>query len=759
MSQATGTQFGKYELLDRIAAGGMAEIFKARYAPAPGVVKPVVIKKILPHYAENKSFIGMFTNEARIAMGLSHGNIAQVFDFGAIDGEYFLAMEFVDGLPLSKLVKRCRALGIPRLPTEFAVYVTSELLKGLHYAHAHLDEQGRPMHIVHRDVSPQNVLVSYGGQVKLVDFGIAKARTAGVKDSTQTATVKGKYAYFAPEQARAKELDARTDIFAAGTVLYELLTGTLPFQGKMMDALSRIVRGQFPRPRELTPSIPPELEAIVLKAMAQEKADRYQTAEAYAQALSSWLSREAPDFSPGQLGLLLQLCFEEELVREGRPVQLPREFVERAHRWKAGPPISEELQDAEAVPAESQDVVAADHPDEATEAVEVPSSESRALEGREDPTRPLPVPAGVAPLPPVRVAPYVESSATRARRAFPWVKAVVLVLAAVGVGFAAVFVAARMSRATLEIVSTPAGALVHVGGVAVSGAAPLTLKDLEGGRSWDVVVTAPGYLPWKNQVPLRRGQHLVVQAELQLEPAPPPPARLPEPPPPPPPSLPSAPPPVPDAVAWPVARFDLDAARHHVDLSRAGAKRLELDPAETYRVSLSKGAATGWGYYAVNPAGAQVGALSQRPLEMKGVTRLFAFRLGAASLGASRDDRKSRTVSVVGLKRHRARIDVAPTALELTPTDRVTLTGLDETKVYELRVSAGTPPARLRVTGAPLATVVVGHPVEGVLAAQVGTPLRFKGARQLWFALLDDQPDVYEGRLALSLVEVPAKRR
>jgi serine/threonine protein kinase len=161
VSSEETTRFGKYELLDRIAAGGMAEIFRARYEPAKGVSKQVVIKRILPAYAENKGFIGMFTNEAKIAMGLSHGNIAQVFDFGAIDGDYFLAMELVDGQPLSKVAKRAKELGLPVLPSDIAAFIVAELLKGLHYAHTRLDEDGRPLRIVHRDVSPQNVLLGF----------------------------------------------------------------------------------------------------------------------------------------------------------------------------------------------------------------------------------------------------------------------------------------------------------------------------------------------------------------------------------------------------------------------------------------------------------------------------------------------------------------------------------------------------------------------------------------------------------------------
>src|SRR5262245_10819107 len=182
-------QFGKYELLARLAAGGMAEIFKARYPVAGGLSKQVVIKRILPHHAENPRFIRMLTNEARIAMGLSHGNIAQVFDFGEIDDDWFIAMEYVDGQSLSGVIKRAREEGIPTIPTSLAVLIAVEMLKGLHYAHTRLDEGGSPLELVHRDVSPQNVLLSYEGQVKLVDFGIAKAMAAG-RGETEPGIVK-----------------------------------------------------------------------------------------------------------------------------------------------------------------------------------------------------------------------------------------------------------------------------------------------------------------------------------------------------------------------------------------------------------------------------------------------------------------------------------------------------------------------------------------------------------------------------------------
>ncbi|MFY2560845.1 serine/threonine-protein kinase, partial [Corallococcus terminator] len=217
-----GLDFGRYTLLERIATGGMAEIYRARMTAVAGVTKPVVIKKILPGYADKSAFVSMFVNEARIAAGLSHGNIAQVFDFGEVGGQYFIAMEWVDGHPLSRVLRRAREKGLYTLPQPLALLVTVEVLEGLAYAHTRLDDRGRPLHIIHRDVSPQNVLLSFEGQVKLVDFGIARARLAGHGESDE-AEAKGKYAYFAPEQARGRELDARADIFAAGTLLYETL--------------------------------------------------------------------------------------------------------------------------------------------------------------------------------------------------------------------------------------------------------------------------------------------------------------------------------------------------------------------------------------------------------------------------------------------------------------------------------------------------------------------------------------------------------
>ncbi len=720
LSSTPSTRFGKYELLDRIAAGGMAEIFRARYEPAPGVTKSVVIKKILPHYAENKGFISMFTNEARIVMGLSHGNIAQVFDFGAIDGDYFLAMEFVDGHPLSKVVKRARTLGMPVLPPEYSAFIVAEVLKGLHYAHARLDDEGRPLRIVHRDVSPQNVLLSYEGQVKLVDFGIAKARNASAEETAANA-VKGKYAYFAPEQAKAKELDARTDVFATGIVLYELLTGQLPFQGRLMDVLARIVRGQFQKPRELNPRIPPELERIVLKAMALEKADRYQTAEAFQQDLARFLGNNHPEFTSGMVTQLLQLLFEEDLVGEGRPVQLPREFVERAQKWKEPLPLP---------PGPGR----ADEAEVPTEMVAF--AEARPLFPRLG-EAPAPKPAG-----------------------FPWGRTLGLLAAATAAGFAAVSVWQTLQQATLEVVSDPPGAEVVVDGKAVPGRAPVKLSGLPGDRTMRVEVLAPGHAPWKNEVPIKVGQHLVVEARLVLLPPPEPPPKPKPVEPPPPPPRPVEPPPAPDLVTWPVSRFELDARRHRLELATAGAAVVSLEPSKTYRVSLpGKMLTPGWGFYVVSEGGAQPGSFGVEALQIKSASKLYAFHVPASVLGAGgKDETKARTLQVQADGQRKVLSKSVPARLAFSSAQRVTVTGLSATAVYELTPRQGTPPAVLRERGAPVSRVVVGTP-EGLVIAPVDQATRIEGASQLWVTLLDDVPDAQDGRLTIELREAPKKKR
>ncbi|KFA94873.1 protein kinase domain-containing protein [Archangium violaceum] len=342
MAANEAREFGKYELVSKLAAGGMAITYRARMKGAAGVTKPVVIKQILPHFADEPDFVEMFVSEARVAAGLTHGNIAQVFDFGEIDGQYFLAMEFVHGQTLSKLLRRAQKAGLPGLPMPLALFVATQICDGLDYAHRHIGEDGRPMGLVHRDVSPDNVLISYEGQVKVIDFGIAKA-TSVVESRTSPGTLKGKYPYFSTEQARAEQdLDARSDIFAVGVVLYEMLCGRRPYEGELAAVLPRILDGDYPPPSSHNPAIGPELESVMGTAMALDREQRYPTAQAFSEALREQLYSGWPRFSPAMLSQLLGHLFAEELAAEGRKVEVTPAFLEQLAAWQAQP-ISEPM--------------------------------------------------------------------------------------------------------------------------------------------------------------------------------------------------------------------------------------------------------------------------------------------------------------------------------------------------------------------------------------------------------------------------------
>jgi serine/threonine protein kinase/tetratricopeptide (TPR) repeat protein len=263
-------QFGRYSLIRRIGTGGMAEVFLARTAVAQGLAKTLVIKKIHPAFARSRQFVSMFVDEAKIALGLNHPNIVQVFDFGAVGDTYFLAMEHVDGLDLLRLLQELIAQR-QRLPYGVAAYIVQQAARGLDYAHRKTDDHGDPLSIVHRDISPQNLLLSWDGAVKIVDFGIARARDVHEEEGV----IKGKFAYMSPEQARGEPVDCRSDVFSAGIVLYELTTARPLFPGRSKDALELVRAGAVQPPRDYAPDLPPTLERIILKALAFHPADRY----------------------------------------------------------------------------------------------------------------------------------------------------------------------------------------------------------------------------------------------------------------------------------------------------------------------------------------------------------------------------------------------------------------------------------------------------------------------------------------------------
>ncbi len=265
----------RYEIIRRIAEGGMAEIFLARTTGIEGFEKVVVLKRILRKLALDRQCVRMFLQEAKLAAGLHHANIVQVYDVGQADGSYFFTMEYVHGVDVHALLPK-PSLAIGRMPLEHAIWIVRESLAGLHHAHELRGASGEPLGLVHRDVSPSNVLVGFDGSVKLTDFGIAKATQ---RSDTRSGTLRGKLAYMSPEQCASELLDRRSDLFSFGAMLYQLTTGVLPFQAPGDYLLLRqIVEESPPSPREIMADYPVALERIVMRALAKSRSDRYQTA-------------------------------------------------------------------------------------------------------------------------------------------------------------------------------------------------------------------------------------------------------------------------------------------------------------------------------------------------------------------------------------------------------------------------------------------------------------------------------------------------
>ena len=271
------SRLGSYEIVRRLARGGMAELFLARTIGPEGFEKLVVLKKILPALAKSPKFTRLFVDEAKLAAALDHPYIAHVYELAKSDGSYFFTMEYVHGQDLRQVAKRAARQG-RRIAIDQAVQIAHAVASALHYAHERRSSDGELLEVVHRDVSPSNILIAYDGAIKLVDFGVAKAATSTVK--TRTGTLKGKVSYMSPEQARGGPIDRRSDVFSLGIVLWELVAGQRLFKGDNdLATIQMIINSPAPRPSAVRPECPPELERIVVKALAIDPGERYQTAE------------------------------------------------------------------------------------------------------------------------------------------------------------------------------------------------------------------------------------------------------------------------------------------------------------------------------------------------------------------------------------------------------------------------------------------------------------------------------------------------
>ena len=303
-------QFGSFVLLRRLAVGGMAEVYVAKAKGIGGFEKLVAIKVIHPRYSEDQHFVQMLVEEAKISVLLTHVNVAQIFDLGCIEDTYFIVMEYIEGADAYRMLRKANDREL-EMPIDVCAFVAAEVCQGLDYAHRKRDAEGRSLGIVHRDVSPQNVLISHAGEVKLVDFGIAKAALRS--GQTEAGVIKGKYYYMSPEQAWADPVDHRSDIFSAGIVLYELLTGGMLYEGENIpELLDRVRKADIEPPHARRHSIPVALSDIVMRACAREPQDRFQSAHDMGQALTQFLYDTSPSFTAKRLGDLMQAVFGED---------------------------------------------------------------------------------------------------------------------------------------------------------------------------------------------------------------------------------------------------------------------------------------------------------------------------------------------------------------------------------------------------------------------------------------------------------------
>ena len=523
--------FGDYQLIKRLATGGMAQIYLARKQGLEGFSKFNVVKRILPHLSENDEFVKMFLDEARIAARLDHSNIVQIFDFGAADDTYFIAMEYIHGEDVRRVWKAAEGAG-RSIPLPLVCRIICDASAGLDYAHGYTDPSGLALNIVHRDVSPQNILVTFEGGVKVVDFGIAKA--ADQATVTRSGVLKGKYSYMSPEQAAGQRVDRRTDIFALGVVMYELLTGDRLFKrSNDILTLNAVSECDVAPPSTVVPGIPPDLDAIVLKALAKNPADRYQEAGQLRLALEDWLTEHRQPGSNAHLSAFMKELFADRLAeeRESGPAMM-EELRSSADDFP--PPARARSNTGSPRTRTGVEPTASARPERAS-----PSQPSFRLRPRSrvsseaveplEPLEPLPPPVsdtgpsrsltGRTPLAPPRLGLEPSLSVTqsgasatardpdrRPRATVAWAVTAAVLVGAAGVGWmlwggqeAAPPQDSASGPVSVRVETEPARARVWVDNVAVEGETPLELPPLAAGPH-AVSIKREGFQPWSGTV-------------------------------------------------------------------------------------------------------------------------------------------------------------------------------------------------------------------------------------------------------------------
>ena len=338
-----GKRLDKYEVLALLAIGGTAEIYLARIGGEAGFEKYIVIKCLLDHLADEQDYVKMFLDEARLCAQLEHSNIVQTLELGEHLNRYYMVMEYLAGMSLAQLARKTsdRIRG-GLIPTDVVLALAAQAASGLHYAHEKRDTSGKPLKVVHRDVSPQNLVITFDGILKIVDFGIAKAEAR--ETHTRTGTIKGKFAYMSPEQCQAQDVDRTTDIFALGVIVHELLTGRRLFKRPTSyETYTAITSGKYPSPSQINHRLDPALDEVVMRAVAFDRQQRYQTAEAFGEALLSLLHRRGKSIGAADISRFYDQHFTRELEEHGnRMRQLIEGRTDTSDEVQWNPPEDEE---------------------------------------------------------------------------------------------------------------------------------------------------------------------------------------------------------------------------------------------------------------------------------------------------------------------------------------------------------------------------------------------------------------------------------
>ncbi len=546
-------KLGQYELLGRIAVGGMAEIYRGRAVGEEGFEKLVAIKRILPHFARDTRFVTMLVTEARIHASLSHRNIVQIHDLGiSEDGEYFIVLEYVDGRDLGALLAVLHKTASPggrtlRPSDAVGLYIAAELAEGVHFAHELCGADGQPLGLIHRDISPTNVLVSYAAEVKLSDFGLAKRRA----DQSVVGSIKGKLAYMAPEQARRSTLDRRSDIFSMGAVLFELLTGRrLREITDEIKGWEYVASGAMPSPRSVRPDLPPVLEQLLARALAVDPQDRFADALSFGQAARAALDQvpRAPTSEAAELQGLMRALLPpgspRQQVEPSKVIRLVSEFIHvdglpgvrsTPRPRNVPPPLPPGLpvpQKPLNVPPSAPSWFSGPSrtPTRAPsgDKLIVPPRPTGQQMGAQTGPTPLPTPlmalgSDPTPAPPhVHLAPGIEQTPPPKKRGTALLIGLLLVLSGAAAVVHLVYVPLPMLRkwplpARLEVTSRPIGAQAYVDGQPVTGVTPSQIYVRRDRREHAVEFRKEGYQTTTRTVRYDHTEKMQVTALLETE--------------------------------------------------------------------------------------------------------------------------------------------------------------------------------------------------------------------------------------------------